>query len=158
MSAYICDRRHIHYLVAAAKAVGQPHGFRWHYQGQWRELDHGNRVGVANLLWQENIASVKARYPGEQVDTLPGPGAGEEKRPDAFRITRADFPANFPSAAFEPAQIFKACDCYEYQSCEHEGWDTSEARAFINALRRSTWQSVPGYEGAEWGAPEKEAA
>jgi hypothetical protein len=29
---------------------------------------------------------------------------------------------------FDPVQVLKSCDCYEYQSCEHDGWEDSEAR------------------------------
>lgn len=32
-------------------------------------------------------------------------------------------------------QVFKACDCYRYQSCEHAGWEDSPARAMTDRLR-----------------------
>jgi len=155
MSAYIVDRNHILYLVAAAASPTiEPHGgFRWFHDGEWHDLrPDGFERGaeVANLLWRENIASVSARYPKESSATLPGPCN------ESFVIEPADFPAWF--RVFDSVQVIKACDCYEYQSCEHEGWKTSEAHAFISALRSAAWHALPGYEEAEWGAPRKEPA
>lgn len=155
MSAYIVDRNHILYLVAAATSpVIEPTGkFSWFYNGQWHDArsDQPERAAeVANLLWRENIASVSARYPNESSAALPGPGH------ENFVIVPADFPALFK--AIDPVQVIKSCDCYEYQSCGHEGWKASEAHAFISALRSAAWHALPGYDSAEWGAPRRKAA
>lgn len=155
MSAYICDRDHILYLVAAAVSHNlEPHGtFRWFHDGRWHELpsdDYERAADVANMLWRENVASVSARYPNESSATLPGPCQ------ENFVIEPADFPGAF--TAFDLVQVIKAFDCFEYQSCEHKTWQTSEAHAFVAALRRAAWHALPGYENAAWGAPRKEAA
>ena len=44
-----------------------------------------------------------------------------------------------------------------HQACEHEGWDTSEAHTFVDALRRHASTRFPGYDAAEWGAPPRTA-
>jgi hypothetical protein len=49
-----------------------------------------------------------------------------------------------------PAAVFKALDCYEYQSCEHAEWEDSEAKSFCDALRKRAGTKVPGYEEAPW--------
>ena len=108
-------------------------------------MDREGAQRVAQMLWDECIASVLHAYPNDTRDTMPGP-VGED-----YELHAADF-ARHP-AHVEPVEVLKACDCYEYQSCEHPGWATSEAHAYIEALRRHAWQSLVGYEDAEWGAP-----
>ncbi|HUZ55086.1 MAG TPA: hypothetical protein VMU94_21490 [Streptosporangiaceae bacterium] len=44
----------------------------------------------------------------------------------------------------DPIAILKAISCYEYQSCEHPGWEASEARSFCEALRRRIIRWLPG--------------
>jgi len=41
----------------------------------------------------------------------------------------------------------------KYQSCEHDGWESSKAKAIVDALRSSAWHALPGYEDAAWGPP-----
>lgn len=157
MSAYIVNLEHVAYLVQAGTACEL--GFRrstlswaWNidreadtYERQTLpagDCEQAQRVG--QMLWDENIKSVQARYPRDAVAKLPGtvdcgyeyPKQGEPR----FDI-------------FDPVQVIKACDCFDYQSCEHEGWVTSEAKAYIDALRHHAWSALPGYDGAAWGAP-----
>lgn len=105
---------------------------------------------VANMLWQENIKSVSHRYPNESSATLPGPIGGsfviEPHHIKPYRVR------------VEVVQVLKACHCYAYQSCEHDGWKTSDAKAFIDALESQAVRKLPGYDEAEWGAPEHMAA
>lgn len=151
MSAYIVDKNHIIYLVMAA--IRHHHGYTfswWSEELQERKSlmqgDYQAAADAGNMLWKENIKSVSTRYPRESSGTLPGPVGG------SFVINLEDMHGQLWDA-FPPAQVLKACDCFEYQSCEHEGWHTSESKAFIDALRKSAWQRVPGYDSAQWGAP-----
>lgn len=155
MSAYIVDKDHILYLVEAAMSRQlSRHGgqFSWYHgePGEHFQLgagDYERAAEVANMLWQENIKSVSARYPNESSATLPGP-VGED-----FVIASHDF--SFTGFNIEPVQVLASCDCYVYQSCEHEGWQSSEAHAFIERLRSHAWHALPGYDKAEWGAPKR---
>lgn len=164
MSAYIVEKKHILYLVEAAtdRRIGVPHGgcFSWYHRevpalrhtARRRELhcgDYDRAAEVANMLWCENIKSVSHRYPNESSGTLPGP------RNCGFVIE----PHNFSSFTtdFDPIQVIKACHCYEYQSCEHPEWETSEAYCFIESLKSAAVRQLPGYESAAWGIPEKRA-
>lgn len=152
MSAYIVDREHIAFLVCAAMSRSiSRHTFTWYIKADQRNEQLGSgdlekAVEVANMLWLENIKSVSHRYPGESSATLPGPIGGE------FVIEAKHLPLWW--AGFKPVNVLKACDCYEYQSCEHDGWESSDACAFINRLRAAAWHSLAGYDDAAWGAPE----
>lgn len=131
MSAYMVDREHIRYLVNAAMSS--------------TSIDWERAAQLGEILWAENRASIEFRYPDcvNNPDNLPGPI-------DEDFVYASHEPTRVP---MEPVQILKACDCYEYQACEHPGWASSEAKAFIDALRKRTWQALPGYDEAEWGAP-----
>ncbi len=157
MSAYICDREHIIYMVQAAMArriagagctVNWCHGnpLEWHKLGP---CDFDKAADVANMLLRENYRSVSHRYPHESSATLPGPIAG------VAPFTRKDF-AVVRWHSFEPAQVLKSCHCFEYQACETDDWETTEAHAFIAGLKGAACRSVAGYEKAEWGAPAPE--
>lgn len=155
MSCYALERYEIIYLVKAveglrvgvgpAQSVISP--LSWVYDGEIRSLppsDPQRQAEVANMLWEENLKSVAYRY---QDDQLPGP-EGED-----FIVTPQDvLDHHWPQ--FDPVQVLKACNHYEYQSCEHPEWQDSEAKAFIEALRRRAIHALPGYDDAEWGAPE----
>jgi hypothetical protein len=156
MSAFIVEKNHILYLVSAAMALTRG-GFTWHVddptqpggyrRGELRKCDYERAAEVANMLWRENVASVSHRYPNESSSTLPGPSDRS-----GFVITARDFTVCFDR--FEPAQVCKACDCYDYQSCEHNGWNTCESKAFTEMLRRAAMNALPGYDSAKWGAPQ----
>ena len=149
MSAYVIDREHVRYLVDAAHRTFWPHRspFRWFYNGHWHTLDQSDNaacVRAGQMLWNENIRSIEGRYPDCGLDSdMPGP-IGETYLYDTHkpRVNRPDWVA-----------VLKACHCYRYQSCEHEGWEASEAYTFIDALMDTATHLLPGYEDAPWGAP-----
>jgi hypothetical protein len=150
MSAYVVDREHIEYLVNAAMLM--PHfGFSYYWQGKRRELNSGDAeeaMRIGQMLWNECVASVSHRYPNDAPDSLPGPvmepGEGYFYGPHRF--------CHCPQ--LDPVQVIKACHCYAYQSCEHPEWEASEAYAFVSALESIATHYLPGYEKAEWGAPQ----
>lgn len=51
---------------------------------------------------------------------------------------------------FKPVEILKACDCYDYQSCETEDYDSTEAARIIQQIRSKAIRNLPGYESAAW--------
>lgn len=71
--------------------------------------------GIGQMLWDENYASVNHRY----SESEPTP----------------DYSPTLTDAPLSPIAVLKALDCYEYQSCEHPGWKTSDAHTLINAVR-----------------------
>jgi hypothetical protein len=109
--------------------------------------DQESATAVGQMLWDENLASVRHRYGEQDNADLPGP-VGE------------DYEFAFPSAAFtfprfEPVDVLKAVRCYEYQACEHPGWELSPSWYFCQALTATAVSCLPGYEGATWGAPDR---
>jgi len=152
MSAYVVDRGHIRYLVTAmlSTRINRYPPFSWWWDGERRTLaamnrDEASRIG--QMLWDENIRSVQGRYPDCKGKPESMPGPIDEVFIYAHSMNHHGSP--------DPVQVLKACDCYEYQSCEHSEWESSQAKAIIDTLRRHAWQALPGYEDAAWGAPEK---
>lgn len=98
---------------------------------------------LGDMLWRENVVSVCFRY-------------RESTLPDVFYRFE-------PNALNDPWSLIKQIDCYEYQSCEHDAWEASEAFALVEALRAATLQSLgmpkvqaiyqmeAGWKDAPWG-------
>lgn len=151
MSAYIVNRGHIRYLVAAALDIrGQGYSEtgirRYYHDGRTHEVtpESADRIGL--MLWEECRRSVSARYPQDTDDELPGPIG------DGPRYGYTHDPAN--PGPIDPLQVLSAVRCYEYQSCEHDGWKDSEAHAFCGALSHRAIQCIPGMDDCAWGAPD----
>lgn len=172
MSAFIVSKEHIDALVQAALANKSPQypgdccgsgmSYYWpevEYGPTGRELVHGgfdnyedwqaamqaayhdcrqdspSRLG--QMLWGENHRSVNARYQEDDIEPLyeyaPLPGV------------------------VNPVVVLKAIDCYEYQTCEHEDWEASEAHKFCETLRGKMIGWLPGYDDAPWGIDDRHA-
>jgi hypothetical protein len=165
MSAWIVPKVHIDLLVRAA-IHGGSYGDRFNfwqtgedgeYRG-WYELDEFAEQRTPNgsvtpitpsqlgqMLVNENVASVAHLYPDDNPDIgeqLPGPI-------DAYYIH--PYVYENPGYTLTAAEVFKALDCYDYQSCEHDGWRKSDAFAFCRSLAYRYQHKVPGYEEAPWG-------
>lgn len=158
MSAFMVGKEHIDALVTAALAIGQEGPLRWfahpltdeesalaHQVGapwgaegpeiarrlsRYATAEEADRIG--QMVTRENRLSVNHRYNESEVED----------------IYAYDGPAQVRSV--DPVVILKAIDCYEYQSCEHPGWEASEAFAFCQALRRRMIRRLPGYDDAPW--------
>lgn len=147
MSAYVVSRDHIRFLVAAARShrIVRQYGMYWYHDGKSNKLDAHDRdqaSHIGQMLWDENIKSINARYPDTvgKLDNMPGPVD------ETFIYAHsADWPREIT-----PVQVLKACNGYEYQACEHDGWKDSEAHAFIEALKNAAVRALPGYEEADW--------
>lgn len=137
MSAWVVSKRHIDAMVQAGLETARRDGGEFtYYHGTRRcELDGDSADRVGAMLWEENKRSVDYRY-----------SETNEREPYTFQRR--------PSLA--PVVILKALDCYEYQSCEHDAWNTSEARAYCEALRKALISELPGYNAAPWGLDEAE--
>jgi len=154
MSAFVVDKAHIDALVAAGLRA---------QDGEYAELpltwsvprrraparlDYLSADAVGRMLWRENVRSVAARYPNDAVVW-----ANAMREADAYT-----FPGTTVVRAPGLAAALKAIDCLEYQSCEHRGWKTSEAKRFCEALRARLVALLPGYREAAWGIHDLELA
>lgn len=165
MSAYICGPDH--FKALAVFAASRRFGREWrvdpryvpgltHPEAAKRGLDNFNPHELATLyadtLYQENIRSVRARYPDDKRDDLPGPCI----KPLHIVVTGADFQTR--KLRFEPVAILKMCDGLEYQSCETEEWPQTVACRLLQAIRKAAISALPGYDKAPWDYYAEEAA
>lgn len=174
MSALIVSKAHIDAMVTAAASPGAVDGgLRWEssydldlrhvfeeqgYEAylkalsahrrkvSYGDLDRCSEVGM--MLWRENLASVQYRYDERDGNELPGPRDFTPSQIAAYRFKRTD--------VLSPVVILNAIAYYEYQSCEHPGWQTSEARSFCEALRHKMIDRLPGMDEAPWGLAESD--
>ena len=49
-----------------------------------------------------------------------------------------------------PIQVIKACNCFDYQACEVENYEETEAAKIIEAIRAAAIERLQGMEEAEW--------
>jgi hypothetical protein len=110
MSAYVVDKELIDKLVAA---------------GLKAELFMPcDATPNGAMLWRENVVSVAYRY---NLATRDATELAEYERDvDAYTFT---------PCAFTPREIDEGIDCLDYQSCEHDGWEASEACKLLQQLR-----------------------
>lgn len=100
----------------------------------WR----GNEERIAQLIHAENVRSVSCRYPGRALTEV------YRYRLESHGVRMA------------PIQVIRAAHCLEYQSCECEGWQETEACAALVGLVDAAVRALPGYEQAAWELLEKQ--
>lgn len=111
-----------------------------HGEGAWLKigdkydyLNYDHAAEVAKILKDENIRSVNARYNDDSASEF-----------------------NFeydPTAHKRPVgNIIGALDCLEYQSCETDDWETTNAYEIIQGLRKHLLKTIAEKEGTyTWG-------
>jgi hypothetical protein len=93
-----------------------------------REVNAENAEQWGATLLAENRRSVNHRYAEDELEA-------------PYTFTRY-------TGQLKPVALLNAISCYEYQSCEHPGWETSEAHGFCQALRHHAIQQLPGMDSA----------
>jgi hypothetical protein len=151
MSAFMVGKVHIDAMVTAAMEIEHERhtsGLSWYWfdpaednelvRAEISYCDQLRANEVGQMLWAENLASINARYPDtiEDHEHIPGPC---DFRPDDVAIYVWE---NVPGT-LDPLAIIDATGCYEYQSCEHEGWRDSQAKAFCGALTDKMLRKMP---------------
>ncbi len=161
MSAFVVSNSHIHLLVHTAMYGPTDARRTWHTFSYYHRTpnepagnsgtQHTIRPGdfdaadkLGQLLLSENVESVHYRYPSDH-DLPAGDYAALYRFGSAPHVSAVD--------------VLVALDGYEYQSCEHPGWRTSEAHSFADALRRAVIGHLPGYyESRCWAIGEAATA
>jgi hypothetical protein len=139
MSAFLVSDAHLDALVTVALfgvAESTAASGRWFSPYVFNRpvcVNSASRLG--ELLLRENEASVNARYPNDK--TAPAPAY-------AYPFNR------LPVKPIGAVAALKLVKCYEYQACEHDGWDASDAKKFCSHLTSSLINSLPGYDAAPW--------
>jgi hypothetical protein len=136
------SHRHIDYLVEAANHYRiswwdtqgkSPRDIPWGETKDYlRTVTDTDSDTIGSVLVTEQLASVSYRYPDDRLDDLPGytPDIGREYE---FKPT---------SLRLDPRFVLKAIAGYEYQSCEHPGWDTSEAKAIVETIKEHAISAI----------------
>ena len=127
MSAWLVSKLHIDYLVTAVIAA---------------ELSTDTPDEIGRKLWRECLLSVASRYPDDEDGSRPGPADFQDS--DVLTYTWTETPVLSGGA------LGKTVACYRYQSCEHEGWDNSEA-CELTAKLYAPVQDDPYPESVPWG-------
>ena len=155
MSAYIVSREHIDALVTAAqsRAIGCANAspFRWWCSNGAGERfvkflqmhDQAGATAAGRMLWLENLKSVAARYPSDGSGQRPGPCDLTDEEMASYEFKQ------LPGTP-GPVIVLQAIKGLEYQSCEHDDWESSEAKAFLDALRDACIRVLPGMDAAPW--------
>lgn len=152
MSAWIVSKEHIDLLIQAGIRFAGHGDLRWCIKDtnpiRYGELNRSNADVIGGKLWAENLASVTGRYPHDASGERPGPVDFEDT--DTLTYTFDEVPGEL-----DPVVVLKALSCFEYQSCEHDGWESSEARLICEAVRSACINALPGYDAAPWGFDER---
>lgn len=98
-----------------------------------RVLTRATAGRVGQVLLTENVRSVCHRYDEDELATELSEVGVYTFRP-------------LPGVP-DPVVVLKAIDGYTYQSCEHAGWENSEAQAIVTALQGAAIAHLPGYDG-----------
>jgi hypothetical protein len=169
MSAYVVDRDTIDLLVAAALTLPELRGghpepeFIWWVHSQQRRHrinrhgDHPAGAGprwytadsLGRMLWDENVRSVRYRYPDDQPHELPGPADAQWLA--EYTASTADLRLAIRTGRIRLADIVETVACYRYQSCEHPEWRNSVAAAFSDELEAEALRIYAGREEQQTG-------
>ena len=100
----------------------------------------GSAVGCAALLAEANDQSYCARY--------------KDAEPDPVLVTNAMID-KFYCQPLSTVEVLMAIKSYEYQSCEHDGWQGSEAQLCMSWMKDAAIRALPGYDEANtWNITE----
>jgi hypothetical protein len=126
MSAFMCSDEHTSALVNAAVEY-EIAGFQAH-------TSPGDPLPAERFarLIAENGESLLARYGEKAREMIGGPHHYE------------------PGPALPLIHVLKLALSYEYQSCEHDGWETGAVKRWIDFLIGDLIHRLPGYEDAPW--------
>jgi hypothetical protein len=141
MSIYVLSDNHINALLtyAIAHRISLP----------VRDADGSIRTALdlsksadqqkaADILHTQNVRSVCFNYPEDNAD-------------EYGLITFKRYWHNgIAGQCISGVQVIKACECYDYQSCETDDYEQTTAKLIIASISRHAISELPGYEEAEW--------
>lgn len=135
MSAYIVSDDTINALVTYAVSKGLLPYFK--YDAPQFNGREPTAQDIAQLLLDENARSVNARYNESEKPTI------------AYKECRILH--NGAHTGELPLTILKLCSCYDYQACETDDYEETDAARIIRRIRGSAIGDLPGYDAAPWG-------
>jgi hypothetical protein len=152
MSAYICNPEHFVALGIFASARVSKYAGGGHlrvdprYVDGLRDTETNGQAELATLyadiLYQENVKSVLARYPSDTLQSAPG----RCEKPHHINVSNKQIVDH--RYTVKPIDVLSMCNCLEYQSCETEEYRQSVAWALLEAIRKAAIRELPGYDDA----------
>lgn len=132
MSAYYVGHDHINAMLTVLQHTGFNEGRR----GYWIDKPtHAQLTDLGKILIAENLRSLKARYPGDTEHDNGGEVTSFVCEPDLTFYCAAN-----------PRSMGDLFACYEYQSCEHTGWEASYAKRICDGAYKCILRKVPTQE------------
>lgn len=150
MSCHMVEAEHVHVLIWAAIHAAGP---RESVMQLWtmeeptdtnavhasrpynvRVLRPGSETPVGQMLVDANAESVRGRQ-------------GDAALADVGFVYEYRTPRD---RNWSPVEVLSALNGYEYQACESEDWQGSEAKYFCDQLRRRVEARLPGASNGPW--------
>jgi hypothetical protein len=144
MSAFIVGHDHIDALLTFA--IARKTLYYVAATGVTVEITLDNASAIGAILLQENERSVRHYDPDTPADDLPGTD-GERADNYAFRVF--ELCHQLPREQIV-VWVLKACDCFDYQACETDDYDSSLACRIIDCIHDTAVESLMGYDEAPW--------
>ena len=95
---------------------------------------------IGRTLWSANAISVDTYYEHSLRHEPAEPLVDSYEFKDVHLIDALTF--------------LKALDCLDYQSCDYDGWNVSDAKQILDDWRRGASAKLPGYDACAWGLEE----
>ncbi len=145
MSAYLVEDEHVKQLAAylchddrsSVEDLAEWHGFGYKKDRNGFVQPDDLATHYANILLAENYRSLRARYSDTDLSHKVAVSLGDILRTDRIQAVN----------------VLHSLACYEYQACESEDWDQTDAYKLCDQIRREACRRLPGYDDAPWGAP-----
>ena len=130
MSTAIVSTEHINVILEAATRDADEEGFEWFAQGKWWTFTRESRDRIGQLMLDANLDAYGRRYLDEAEVYI--------------------YSYSIPSRIYEPIEVLKAIDSYEYQCSVGASWDTHPIHLMMQQLRKRVIAWLDGYDAAEW--------
>lgn len=147
MSAWVVDKVHVDLMVEVATRTGND-SLTYRENGEWKVAARSKRDEIGQMLVMENVASVSHRYPGDDVAAGELPGPTEAYYLGPYRYTDRQYQPSW-------AEVLNLVRCYEYQACEHPGWEESGAHSLCKAM---FVRAASHFAKGPWGWDESDLA
>jgi hypothetical protein len=85
---------------------------------------------LGRMLLRENVRSLETRYRSDDHS---------EERQQAERYTFRPRGAN----KLRPIDLVSMCNCFDYQACETDDYECTEASALIDVIRKHAYYGIP---------------
>ena len=141
MSAYLVEPEHIAEIAKwAFEGPREAHCFHM-IERRSVLFEEGIRKSIeaATILAKANIASIEARYPNDP-----------SMLSDNFVEDVIYHTKRIPNRQLSPADIFKMCECLEYQSCEVNGWGLKDAYWVIQGIKNEAASEMAKQATIRW--------